>query len=245
VAKQVPASPNKESEKKDRANSVFLTWLFSRAPHEERTTDPVEVLYRSVHVTAKCRYNASIRLKRVGSFSFLTATVLSLGLILIPMLQLSGMRLAYPDRILSSLQVFFAVAVLIYSVINGTAHYATRAQSLNEVGDRIKELSRTLRTDYSTAKARGTRFDLKPINQRYTRISTASENHSRSDYGRAVLQCTDLYKITGLPRLWLEIKVALGHFVAYIIPLALILIEIAILLDILGATKVFKPFASQ
>ena len=245
MAKPSPKNLTEGQQQPLAVSPGFWTWLLSRFPREERTTDPAEVLYRSIHITAKCRYNASIRLKRVGTFSFLTATVLSLGLILIPMLQLSGMKLSYPDRILSSLQVFLAVAVLIYSVINGTAHYATRAQSLNEVGDRIKELSRILRTESAAVKAKGTRLELKPINQRYTRISTASENHSRSDYGRAILQSYDLYRITGLPRLWLNIKVALGHFIAYVIPLALILIEIAIVLDILGLTRILKPFSAS
>jgi hypothetical protein len=237
-----PLATDKSVNKK---TSRFARWFFSLDTREDHPTDPAEVLYRSAHITAKCRYNASIRLKRIGSFSFITATALSLGLILIPMLQLAGIKLAYPSRALNSLQVFIAVAVLIYSVINGTAHYATRSQSLNEVGDRIKELSRKLRTDSSVAKANGKRLDLQPLNQRYTRISTASENHSRSDYGRAMLQAFDLYHITGLPRLWLHIKVALGHVVAYAIPATLILCEIVIVLDIMGVTKVLTSILSS
>ena len=219
-------------------NSELVRWLFSLERIEQRPSDPAEVLYRSFHITARCRFNASIRLGKMGSFSFLTATLLSLGLILIPVLQLADIPLAYPEGLLSSLQVFFAVAVLIYTVINSSAHYETRAKALNDCGDKIKELSRQLRSDIFQTKNQGTSLDLKPVNEMYTRISVISENHSRADYGLAMLQASDLYHITGIPRLWLHFKVVYGNFETYILPISLILAEFLVILDLLGITHV-------
>ena len=228
------------------ANSPLFRWLLGRDDPERRPTDPVDVLYRSFHITSKCRYNASIRLSRVGSFSFLTGTVLSLGMILIPTLQVAEFPLAYPQRIVGSLQVFIAVAVLVYSVINATAHYETRAQSLNESGDRIKELSRNLRTARADAEAHGKVLDLAPFNQMYTSVSTISENHSRADYTFAKLQATEWYHITGLPRLWLNLVVIVEHAFSYLLPTALMIAEALLITDMLGITHIMTGvFAVQ
>jgi hypothetical protein len=209
--------------------------LFSLQDAEKRPKDPAATLYRSFHITAKCRYNASIRLKRLGAFSFLTATILSLGLILIPLLQLADVSLAYPPPVLNMLQIFLAVAVLVYSVVNSTAHYETRSESLNECGDKIKELSRELRTAMKDSE---TPPDLHDMNQRYTDISTDSENHTRADYSLAMLQARNFYSISGLPRLFLYLKVrALSSF-AYLLPVALIVAEAIIITDTLGLTSI-------
>ncbi|MFN4361684.1 MAG: SLATT domain-containing protein [Hylemonella sp.] len=135
------------SDSKDEGvlHRVFL-WLFSLGPDRKLPTAQSDVLLRQCHITSKCRYNASIRLKRLGKFTFLTTTMLSLGLILIPMLQLANLRIAYPAGVVNSLQIFLAVAVLVFSVVSATAGYETRARVLNDCADRIKDLSREIRT---------------------------------------------------------------------------------------------------
>jgi hypothetical protein len=193
----------------------------------------------SFYITAKCRYNASIRLKRAGHFSFLTATILSLGLILVPVLQLSGLKLAYPSSVLNSLQIFLAVAVLVYSVINGTAHYEVRAQSLNDCGDSIKELHRVLRTWADCGQPAPN--SLSDFNDRYSKISSDSENHSREDYSLATLQAESIFRITGIPRVWLHAKVFASQCIPYIVPGALMAAETLIICDTLGVTHVLTP----
>jgi hypothetical protein len=210
----------------------LINWLFSLYPIETKPIDPVETLYRSIHITSKCRFNASIRLKRLGSFSFTTGTVLSLGLILLPMLQLSDLNLLYPKSVINILQVFLAVAALVYSVINATAHYETRSFELNQCGDNIKELSRELR---STSDAHAV---IDTFNKRYTEISTRSENHTRRDYWLTMLQATEVYRITGFPRLLLYVKTQSAHLLPYAIPALLIMIEFIIICDNIGVTSI-------
>jgi len=168
-------------------------WLFSLADSKALPKAQVDVLLRQCHLTSKCRYNASIRLKRLGQGTFLTTVVLSLGLILMPMLQLARLRVAYPEQVLNVIQVFLAVAVLVYSIVSATSNYDTRARILNDCADRIKHLGGELRTAMQTGTV-----DLKFFADRYNGITRDSEMHSRADYALAKLQATDQYSITGL-----------------------------------------------
>ncbi|WP_251373279.1 SLATT domain-containing protein, partial [Escherichia coli] len=128
----------------DKISNLFK-WIFSLNPVEAVVNDPTQKLLNSMRVTSKCRYNASIRLKRQSQLSFFSTTVLSLGLILIPLLQNADIHLHLPLKVLNMLQIFLAVSVLVYSVIIGTAHYEIRSKQLNECGDKIKDLIRIFR----------------------------------------------------------------------------------------------------
>jgi len=103
-----------------------------------------EKFQMSIRATAKCRFNAAERLKRQGKFAFFTTTILSLGLIFIPLMQNSGIKLAFSTNVLNTMSIFLAVAVLVYSVVIGTARYEARADKLTQCGDNLKDLSREL-----------------------------------------------------------------------------------------------------
>lgn len=217
--------------------TATCVWLFSLERDTSLPTDQGEVLQRQCHITAKCRYNASIRLKRLGHGTFLTTVVLSLGLILIPMLQLAKLRMAYPDPVVNSLQIFLAVAVLVYSIISATANYGTRARVLNDCADRIKHLGGELRTARKAGDA-----DLKQFADRYHNITRDSEMHSRADYALAKLQATDQFKVTGVKRLWTRTAVLVAEAVPYLPSLVLLAIEVVLVTDLLGLTTLWTPF---
>lgn len=212
-------------------------WLFSLERDRSLPTDEVEVLQRQCHITAKCRYNASIRLKRLGHGTFLTTVVLSLGLILIPMLQLAKLRMAYPDPVVNSLQIFLAVAVLVYSIISATASYGTRARVLNDCADRIKHLGAELRTARKSGNV-----DLTQFSEKYHSITRDSEMHSRADYALAKLQATDQFNITGLKRLWSRGAVVVAEAMPYLPSIGLLAIEAVLVTDLLGLTSIWTPF---
>jgi hypothetical protein len=215
-------------------------WLLNLQPQKALPTGQKEVLLRSFHITAKCRYNASIRLRRIGRFTFLTTIVLSLGLILAPLLMLANLKLAYPTGVINCIQVFLAVAVLVYSVVSATAGYETRAHALNDCGDRIKDLSRELR-----ALSSPTQYDLKELSSRYSGITADAEMHTRADYALAMLQASDHYKITGLPRAWKRAVVFVSEFGPYLIPSALLVVGAILILDMIGATEVFTDLVAR
>jgi hypothetical protein len=216
-------------------------WLLSLGPREVVSDEPHIVLKRSFQLTAKCRYNASIRLARLARFSFLTGTLLALGLIFIPLLQLTDLRLAYPTTILNALQIFLAVAALVYSVINATAHYETRASALNECGDGIKILMRELRTAIAAGHGAVPHDQLQSFNTRYTDITSMSENHHRCDYWLALLQTHPTYRVTGVPRAWMYFITYLAQLTPYIAPAMLIVFETVMVLDALGVSHVLTP----
>jgi len=220
----------------------IFVWLFSLKPLQVQIAVPAEKLLYGMTVTSKARYNASIRINRLSQFSFYTATVLSLGLILIPLLENADIQLAYPTRVLNMLQIFLAVAVLVYSVVNSTSRYETRAGKLNECGDRIKELIRQLRADLAKGALQ---VDLNSYNQRYTDISTDSENHSRADYSLAVIRTPEYYNISGFPWLWEWIKAMGSNSMPYVLPAIMIGLEVVFILDMLSITHLlttsFKP----
>ena len=122
-------------------------WLFSRGQRERAVKDASDKLQMSMRTTTKCRYNAAVRLQHHGRYSFFTTTVLSLGLVFIPLIQNAGVPLAFKPNVLNMMQIFLGVAVLVYSVVIGTARYDMRSSQLTECGDKLKELVRSLEKD--------------------------------------------------------------------------------------------------
>lgn len=221
--------------------SRCFAWLFSLDSVEREVSDPAQKLLNSMRVTSKCRYNASVRLKRQSQFSFLSTTVLSLGLILIPLLQNSDIQLQFPPKVLNMLQIFLAVAVLVYSVIIGTARYETRSEALNECGDKIKDLIRNLRREVAEQKERGGSVDLSKYNQRYDDVSTDAENHARVDFMLASLEMRGDYNYTGIVRLFMYAKSGVLYVFPYVIPVLLLVAEVTFVTDMLGVSHVSTP----
>ncbi|MBE4006947.1 SLATT domain-containing protein [Vibrio parahaemolyticus] len=216
-----------------------IIWLFSFQPEEKQEDDPAQKLLNSMRITAKCRFNASVRLERASIYSFLTTTVLSLGLIFMPLYQNSGLTIPYSDKVLSMLQIFLAVAVLVYSVVIGTSKHDLRAAALDRCGVGIKELIRKLRNEISESKGSGVSVNLEKYHADYHEISTEPENHVRVDYLFAVLESRADFKITGLKRLFLLGKAYVMYSIPYLIPTAMMLFEVLFILDILGVTNCF------
>ncbi|MGB3110708.1 MAG: SLATT domain-containing protein [Psychrobacter alimentarius] len=220
-------------------NKIFQ-WIFSTQLEEKEEEDPAKKLLNSMRITAKCRFNASVRLTRISKYSFLTTTILSLGLIFIPLYQYSGLSIPYSTEVLSMLQIFLAVAVLVYSVVNATAKYDLRAQSLDDCGISIKELIRELRNVISDTKISGQVINLEEYHKRYHIISSEPENHTRVDHLFAVLDTSTDFDITGLKRLSMYIKSYSMYLIPYVIPTSMMLFEVLFILDMLKVTSYFK-----
>ncbi|HBI1360913.1 TPA: hypothetical protein JI413_RS14230, partial [Acinetobacter baumannii] len=66
---------------------------------------------RTMTITADARFEASKRLVLINSTCFLTTTIASLGLILIPLLDLAGINKIFSNITLGIVQIFLAVCV--------------------------------------------------------------------------------------------------------------------------------------
>ncbi|UOH17252.1 SLATT domain-containing protein [Acinetobacter sp. NyZ410] len=212
-------------------------WLFSLYPIEKsESKTPHDMLLDSMRSTASCRFNASVRLKYLNNFSLFTATYLSLGLILIPLIQNTDIHLHFYPKVLNLMQVFLAVAVLVYSTINATARYDARSIALNECGDKVKDLIRILR-------AKSTEKDiLITIQERYNDAVKDSENHTRLDYLKYMLEKTKDFHITGLKRFWYIIKSYMQSLFPFFLPTLMILIETIFILDMVGVTGILPMY---
>lgn len=220
----------------------FITWLCSNGKRERDVADAAEKLQMSMRTTAKCRYNASVRLHHQGVFSFFTTTLLSLGLVFIPLMQNAGVPLAFKPNVLNMMQIFLGVAVLVYSVVIGTARYDTRATQLTECGDKLKELIRELDKEREAGGGSIPPAKLADFQKRYSDIVTDVENHERNDYRFATLEMVNDYFISGIPRMKLYFEAHAVRAFDFLIPLLLIVLEIIFITDMIGASEILTSY---
>lgn len=216
----------------------IIQWLFCLGPETISIEDPAKRLMLSMNVTSKCRFNASMRLKQHSDISFFTTTCLSLGLILIPLLLNSDIKLYYNVQVLNMMQIFMAVAVLVYSIINSKAGYDVRAEKLNLCGDKIKELYREIDHNISN----NIKVNYEECLDKYNEISRDSENHNRLDYLLTKLQMKRYYNITGA-KLWSLFAVyRASQLISLSIPIAMMLFELMFISDMIGITRIMSPY---
>jgi len=222
---------------------AFSSWIYWKVlklePDEVECNNRANKVAASMKTTAISRYNASNRLAWQSKIAFLTTTVLSLGLIFIPLMQLAKVKLQFNDSVLGAVQIFMAVAVLVYSVIIGTAKYETRCENLNDCGDKIKDLIRELRREVKQGVEVDTEV-LGDIQRRYADIVADVENHERCDYTLTILRCPDLYRISVICWLKYWISYLLRIFLNYIPTILLLLAEILIITDMFAITTYFE-----
>ena len=216
--------------------SNFFKWFFSREVFESQHKNESERLENTMKITSISRYNASVRLKLQGKISFITTTILSLGLIFMPLMQLANIHLIFSSNILSAIQIFLAVAVLVYSVIIGTARYDLRSEQLTECGDKLKALIRDLRIEND---------DISSIQKRYSDIASSVENHIRNDFLLATLRTNELYHITGVIRFFKWLQYYTTNIIFNIMPIMLLGIELVFILDAFDITSVFTPYLTE
>lgn len=220
----------------------FLYWLIAGGERERPVKDAAEKLQMSMRTTAKCRYNASGRLQHQGKFSFFTTTTLSLGLVFIPLMQNAGVPLAFQANVLNMMQIFLGVAVLVYSVVIGTARYDMRAEQLTECGDKLKELIRSLDKEREAGGGSVMPEKLAEFQTHYSDIVTDVENHNRNDYRFATLEMVNDYFVSGFPRLKLYCEAQIFRAFGYVLPALLTVMEVIFITDMMGATEILTPY---
>lgn len=114
------------------------------------TKNLLDDLIRTMRITTNARFEASKRLSRINFICFISTTVASLGLILIPLLDLADMNKAYSDEVLTCFQIFLAVSVLVYSAAISTANYQIRSKEYLKCADQIKSLINKLKFEMSS-----------------------------------------------------------------------------------------------
>lgn len=213
---------------------------FNLSPSDIECKTKRAKLIASMKTTAVNRYNASNRLIWQSKVTFAISTLFSLGLIFVPLMQLAKVPLRLNGDVLSAIQIFLAVAILVYSIITGTARFEIRSEQLNDCGDKIKSLIRELRVipeeDEKEAEL------LKGVQARYESIIADVENHERSDYILTIVRSSDLFTLSWLGRMFWRVKYYFSAVISYLPALALVTMEIFLITDMFGITKIFSPY---
>lgn len=102
----------------------------------------VEKLLGDLKSTSKSRFQAARRLEKVDRLSQWTINLISLELILIPTLTLSGAIKSNPY--ITSYSVFAPVFILFFSVSQSAEKYSLRAHQMHECGMRVNKLRRQI-----------------------------------------------------------------------------------------------------
>ena len=130
--------------------------------------------------------------------------------------------------------MFFAVSVLVYSVINSTANYKHRALLLRQCGNKLKHLqSRILSSDSDS--------NIEIFATEYENILDSSDDHEEVDYQRTKLQMNE-YKVTGIKWVWYRLNILYYYVKVTIIPLIMFFLEIIVIMDTLFNFRIIKPF---
>lgn len=212
----------------------------SLSPYDVECKTKRAKLIASMKTTAVNRYNASNRLAWQSKVTFTVSTLFSLGLIFVPLMQLAKAPLSLNGDVLSAIQIFLAVAILVYSIITGTARFEIRSEQLNDCGDKIKSLIRELRIapeDDENEEAL-----LRDFQKQYEAIIADVENHARSDYLLTIVRSPDLFILSFPGRIFWWLKYTCSSFVSYLPALALVAIEVLLITDMFGITKIFSPY---
>jgi conflict system pore-forming effector with SLATT domain len=178
--------------------------------------DSFENLYKKVDATSKTRFHASRRLKLHSKLSTHTVVIISLGLILISLLQAYELGNNIESKLVALVQVFSAIAVLVYSLLIERNDYSNLSEKMYSCAAKLGELKQKIYPHLGQPFERGVYDELR---DEYHAILKLFETHSnsdfRADYFRARLEMPENYIINGLE--WWRIKayIAFSHVLAF------------------------------
>ncbi|AVP98225.1 hypothetical protein C7S18_13940 [Ahniella affigens] len=199
------------------ADSLKVATAARTAPNEaasvpaqtsEAADNPTDALIDKMKKIVDSRYQAATRLEHRSKSSFLFVTVFSLAMILVPLLQMTGTKGGLGDQLLSILQIFLAIAVLVYTTYIQAARLDYLGQKHEQCANKINVLKDRLRMEWTLAKADLAATDdqtgadatskraqfslpldtLQRYQDEYQAILEFSPNHTELDYMRAAAE---------------------------------------------------------
>lgn len=158
-----------------------LTKVDAFAPYEEIANKHL----RTMRITTDARFEAAKRLRLINFICFVTTTIASLGLILIPLLDVAGINKIFSSITLTVIQVFLAVCVLVYSTAIATANFQIRSKEFLQCGDKIKRIIDEFKVHLVDVKQKNEKPNLEKYMNQYRKVLDGSENHEDLDYQHA------------------------------------------------------------
>lgn len=186
--------------------------------------DSFDNLYKKIDSTSKTRFNASERLRLHSKWSTYTVVIISLGLILISLMQAYGLGKNINNDLVTLIQIFSTIAVLVYSLLIDRNDYSNLAEKMYSCATQLGELKQKI-YPYLDQPHDQDAYDL--FRDSYYSIlklfETHSKNYSSSDHIRARLVMLENYDINGLKWWYSKFYIyftLLLEFLSYILVIA-------------------------
>ncbi|MCY7336619.1 MAG: SLATT domain-containing protein [Chamaesiphon sp.] len=147
--------------------------------NSEDDTDHYKKLSDNIYIVSKNYFAANKRLLLHNSFSQWTLSLLSLGLIIIPLLIVTKIPLRFQQNIIDFASIGLAVAVLMLSLLIGANNYSLRGEKMYQTGLELNELYRDMK-QFESNDSRMNHFS--KFSRRYSDILRRYENVDDIDY---------------------------------------------------------------
>ena len=177
-------------------------------------------LYKKVDATSKTRFHASRRLRMHAKFSTYSVVTISLGLILISLMQAYELGVNINSKYVGLIQVFSSVAVLVYSLLIEKNDFSMLSEKMYSCASKLGELKQQI-YPYMDDQNDIPKYDSFANN--YHSILKLYETHSindfRYDYMRAQLEMPENYVMNFWQRKLKQTEVVWGYslnFTSYI-----------------------------
>lgn len=169
-------------------------------------------LYKKVDATSKTRFHASRRLKLHSKLSTYTVVLISLGLILLSLMQAYELGSNIQSKLVGLIQVFSAVAVLVYSLLIDKNDYSTLSEKMYSCASKLGELKQRIHPnlDKQHSQEAYEKF-LVEYHGILNLFETHSNNDFRGDYTRAKLEMPENYTIKGIDWVMAKLHVYWSH----------------------------------
>jgi hypothetical protein len=144
--------------------------------------DAYEKLSDNVYIVYKSYFSMSRRLAMMNVFSQWTLSLLSVGLIILPLLTVTKMPVRYEQNVIDFASITLAVAVLAFSLLIAANNYAVRSEKTHSCGLELNEILREMRFH---AKDIDRMTHYKRFEDGYSDLLKRYENTDQIDYLQA------------------------------------------------------------
>ena len=174
-------------------------------------------LYKKVDATSKTRFHAARRLRLHSKSSTYIVVLISLGLILISLMQAYNLGNNINSSLVGLMQVFSAVAVLVYSLLIDKHDYSNLSEKMYSCASKLGELKQKihpqLELEHDKEAYDKNRDEYHSILKLY---ETHSNNDFRGDYTRAKLEMPENYSVKGKDWWFAKAHVYWSYFIDFL-----------------------------
>lgn len=205
------------------------------ANNVNNSVKPIETsfqnLYKKMDATSKTRFHASRRLRLHSKFSVYAIVGISLGLILVTLMQAYSLGNNIDNKEVGLFQAFSSIAVLVYSLLIERNNYASISEKMYSCGSQLGELKQEVHLYVNLATFNNEKyiFYKNQYHQILKLFETHSNNDFRADYLRAKLEMPEHYTFTRCSLFFTCINIYVSYFLdflSYIIVLLIMMLSI-------------------